>query len=125
MVKEKILLVDDEQTFADVLSERLQARGLEVVTAADGVEAVQRAKQERFDAVVLDMLMPGMSGLETLKNLLRADPTLKIVLLTGHASVARGIEAMKLGAMDFLEKPIDIESLIETIRGKKGSGLRI
>ncbi len=125
MVKEKILLVDDEQTFADVLSERLQARGLEVVTAADGVEAVQRAKQERFDVVVLDMLMPGMSGLETLKNLLRADPNLKIVLLTGHASVARGIEAMKLGAMDFLEKPIDIESLIETIRGKKGSGLRI
>ena len=110
-----VLLVDDEQEFVEALAERLQVRGLNVVTAANGTVALERAKERTFDAVLLDMAMPGLDGLETLKGLLAINPDLQVILLTGRATLQQGVEAMKLGALDLLEKPADITTLVARI----------
>ncbi|MBT8762773.1 response regulator [Desulfohalobiaceae bacterium Ax17] len=119
MSHEKVLLVDDEQEFLSALSERMKNRGLEVATATSGKEALEKIGQESYDAVILDMLMPDMDGLETLKSIKATNPELQIILLTGHATVKSGIEAMKLGALDFIEKPADIKELMEKIKEAK------
>jgi DNA-binding NtrC family response regulator len=116
MAKEKILLVDDDAEFTEVLAERMESRGLQVDTAGDGPTAVSKVKESSYDAIILDLAMPGMDGIETLKSLLKRQPDLQIILLTGHATVEKGVEAVKLGAMDFLEKPTDIEKLIAKVR---------
>lgn len=112
----RVLLVDDEESFVDALSKRLEARGLVVETASDGEQALKTAKDRTFDIIVLDLAMPGMNGIETLKRLREDDPDLQIILLTGHGSLEKGVEAMKLGAMDFLQKPADLENLLNHIR---------
>lgn len=112
---ERVLLVDDEQEFLDTLSERMTNRGLEVSKATTGKQALQKVEEENFDAVILDMMMPDMNGIETLKVLKLKNPELQIILLTGHATVEKGLEAMKLGAMDFIEKPADIDTLMDKI----------
>lgn len=119
-----VLLVDDEEEFVGVLAERLEVRGLTVDTAANGETAVEKAGKRAFDAVLLDMAMPGMDGIETLKRLLRLNPDLQVILLTGRATLGQAVEAMKLGALDLLEKPADIETLvarIEDAAAKKSS----
>lgn len=116
MANEKILLVDDDSEFTEVLAERMESRGLKVDTAADGSTAVTKVNESSYDAIILDLAMPGMDGIETLKSLLKRQPDLQVILLTGHATVEKGVEAVKLGAMDFLEKPTDIEKLIEKIK---------
>jgi len=113
---EKILLVDDEREFLDTLSERMRARGIDVTTSASALEALQAVERGSFDAVVLDLMMPGMDGLEALRILKQKDPKLQVILLTGHATVEKGVEAIKSGAMDLLEKPADIDTLTEKIR---------
>jgi DNA-binding NtrC family response regulator len=119
MAGEKVLLVDDEEEFTHILSERMKARGLTVVTAQNGRAALEKTKEESFDAIILDMLMPEMGGIETLKRLLEISPDLQIIILTGHATVEKGVEAVKLGAMDFLEKPADIDKLMAKIKEAK------
>ena len=119
MSDEKILLVDDEQEFTQVLAERMKSRGLTVVTAENGPAALKKAEEEPFDAIILDMMMPGMDGIETLKRLRKINPDLQIIMLTGHATLKAGLEAVKLGAMDFLEKPADIQKLMEKIKEAK------
>jgi DNA-binding NtrC family response regulator len=119
-----VLLVDDEEEFVSVLAERLEVRGLTVDTAGNGETAVEKVGKRAFDAVLLDMAMPGMDGIETLKRLLRINPDLQVILLTGRATLGQAVEAMKLGALDFLEKPADIETLvarIEDAAAKKSS----
>ena len=113
---EKILLVDDEQDFLDALSERMRARGMDVATSSSAQDALATAEKGNFDAVVLDLKMPGMDGLEALRILKEKDPKLQVILLTGHATVQQGVEAMKRGALDLLEKPTDIETLTEKIK---------
>ena len=113
---EKILLVDDEAEFLEALSERMRVRGMDVVTSASAREALESVEQGGFDAVVLDLMMPGMDGLEALRILKQKDPKLQVILLTGHATVEKGVEAIKSGAMDLLEKPADIEVLTEKIK---------
>jgi DNA-binding NtrC family response regulator len=113
---EKILLVDDEQDFLDALSERMRARGMDVATSSSAQDALATAGKGNFDAVVLDLKMPGMDGLEALRILKEKDPKLQVILLTGHATVQQGVEAMKRGALDLLEKPADIETLTEKIK---------
>ena len=108
---ERVLLIDDEQDFMDVLAERMRDRGMRVSTTTSAVEALDKADEENFDAIILDLMMPEMNGLEALTRLREKNPDLQIILLTGHATVEKGIEAMKLGALDFLEKPIDIQAL--------------
>jgi DNA-binding NtrC family response regulator len=115
-MSEKVLLVDDEVEFLDTLSERMRTRGMEVATANTGVEALKKVEQEAYDVIILDLMMPGVDGLEALKILKAKRPELQVILLTGHATVEKGIEAMKLGAMDFLEKPADLSQLTEKIK---------
>ena len=113
---EKVLLVDDEQDFLSIMSERMKARGMDVSTAASAKEAIQLAEAESFDAIILDLQMPGMDGLETLKALKAKKPEIQVILLTGHATVEKSVEAMKLGAMDLMEKPADLKTLTDKIK---------
>lgn len=113
---EKILLVDDERDFLDVMSERIQARGMEVTTADSAPKALEQVAAGGFDAIILDLMMPGMDGLQTLKAIKEKNPELQVILLTGHATVQKGIEAMKLGALDFVEKPADLDKLTGIIK---------
>jgi DNA-binding NtrC family response regulator len=115
-MSEKVLLVDDEKDFLDVMSERIEARGMDVTTADSAEKALKDVESGGFDAIILDLMMPGMDGLETLKAIKKKNPDLQVILLTGHATVEKGIEAMKLGAMDFLEKPADLNKLTEIIK---------
>ncbi len=115
-MSEKILLVDDERDFLDVMSERIEARGMQVTTAESAVEALKEVESAGFDAIILDLMMPGMDGLETLKAIKKKNPDLQVILLTGHATVEKGVEAMKLGAMDFIEKPADLDQLTKMIK---------
>jgi DNA-binding NtrC family response regulator len=119
MSEEKVLLVDDDPDFLETLSDRMSARGLKVDTATSGPEAIAKVESQPFDAVVLDLLMPGMDGIETLRRMLAANPDIQVILLTGHATIEKGIEAVKVGAADFLEKPADIATLLAKIEDAK------
>ncbi len=110
-----VLLVDDEEEFVAVLAERLEARGLMVDTAENGEIALQKAESKGYDAILLDMAMPGMDGTETLQRLLEINPDLQVILLTGQSTLGQAVEAMKRGALDFLEKPADIDTLVSRI----------
>ena len=114
-IKANVLLVDDEEQFLDALSSRLETRGYHVDTVSTGEEAVELVEGKNFDAIVLDLAMPGLNGLETLKRIKEKRPDLEIIMLTGHATVKSGIEAMKMGAEDFLEKPVDLKDLLDRI----------
>ena len=118
-LKAKVLLVDDETDFLSALAKRLEARGLKVSTATSGEDAVTNADKEGFDLIVLDMAMPGIDGLETLKRIKAKQPDAEIIMLTGQGSIKTGIEAMKLGAEDFLQKPVNINELMDKISEAK------
>lgn len=113
---EKVLLVDDEEDFLEIMSERMEARGMEVTTCTSAIEAVEMIKSKTFDAIILDFMMPGMDGFQALKEIKTKHPESQIILLTGHATVEKGVEAMKMGATDFLEKPADMEALEKKIK---------
>ena len=115
MSRYKILLVDDEQDFTAALAKRFAVRGMAVETASNGKEALELVKEHDFDAVLLDIAMPGWDGVETLKYLIEERPDLQVVLLTGHATVEKGVEAMKQGALDLLEKPAEFQDLLDKI----------
>jgi len=115
MPSDRVLLVDDEEAFVEALGKRLNRRGLHVETCNSGEDAVAKAERHAFDVIVLDLAMPGMDGIETLKRLQKVDPDLQIILLTGHGSVGKAVEATKLGAMDFLQKPASFSDLLELI----------
>lgn len=116
MTCDRVLLVDDEESFVEALGKRLKARGLTVDTSNSGEDAIDKAERHAFDVIVLDLAMPGMDGIETLKRLRGVDPDLQIILLTGHGSIEKAVEATKLGAMDFLQKPASLNDLLELIR---------
>jgi DNA-binding NtrC family response regulator len=121
MAEARVLLVDDEQEFTQVLAQRIQSRGVDVDTAASGREALEKVKDNAYDAIVLDLSMPEMDGLETLRRLVDDKPDLQVILLTAHATLQKGIEAIKLGAMDFLEKPAEIQKLMDKIQQAKAN----
>ncbi len=108
----KILIVDDETEFLDLMHKRLARRGMEVDTADNGTDAVARVEQGVYDAVVLDVKMPGMDGLETLRRIKALRPEVPVVLLTGHASLGAALTGMALGAFDYMLKPVAINELI-------------
>ena len=111
----KILLVDDEEEFVEALGIRLETRGFSVGVANTGDAALEEAEAQTFDAIVLDLAMPGMDGIETLKRLRELNPDSQVILLTGWATVQKATEAMRHGALDLLEKPVEIEVLVERI----------
>ena len=124
-LKAKVLLVDDEVDFLKILAERLEVRGLRVITATSGEDAVTNTEKEEYDLIVLDLSMPGIDGLETLKRIKTRQPDAEIIILTGQGSVRTGIEAMKLGAEDFLQKPVDISELMDKISEAKDKRLLV
>ena len=115
MSRGRVLLVDDEKEYIETLAMRLETRGLRVDVAESGETALEKFREKSFDAVVLDLAMPGMDGIETLKRLRKLNPDSQVLLLTGRATVKKATEAMRLGALDLLEKPVDIEVLVEKI----------
>ena len=115
MSKAFVLVVDDEPEFLDTVSQRLTLRDFRVDTALDGEQALEKIQNNLYDVIVMDLQMPRLNGIDTLQQALTRKPNLQIILLTGHATVQKGVEAMRLGAMDFLEKPVDIEVLTEKI----------
>ena len=120
-----VLLIDDEEQFLKVLGERLETRGLQVNTVTSGEDALNLIDDKNYDAIVLDLAMPGIDGIETLKLLKEKKPDLEIIMLTGHATVQKGVEAMKLGAEDFLEKPVELSVLLERISEAKNKRILI
>jgi len=114
-LKAKVLLVDDEEEFIKTLTSRLEVRGLKVTGATRGQDALDILDKEKFDVIVLDLAMPGMDGLETLERIKGKDPDAEIIMLSGHGSIKTSIEAIKLGAEDFMEKPVDLPELLEKI----------
>ncbi len=112
MSNPRILLVDDEELFVTTLAKRMERRDLSVMVAGSGEEALELARNQRFDAVVLDLAMPGIDGIETLQRLRELNPDCQALLLSGHGTVKSGVEAMKLGAVDFLEKPVELDDLL-------------
>jgi DNA-binding NtrC family response regulator len=109
----KVLVVDDEADFRETIVKRLQKRGLEVAGAESGPQALEMIETRAPDVIVLDIKMPGMDGIETLKAIKERKPLIEIILLTGHASLESGIEGMKLGAFDFVLKPVALEALLD------------
>ncbi len=115
-LKSKVLLVDDEEEFINTLGQRLSARNLKVTTSTSGPDAIDKVDRQDFDVIVLDLAMPGMDGLEVLRRIKTDHPDAEIIMLTGHGSVESGIAAMKLGAEDFLEKPVELSELLNKIQ---------
>ena len=115
-MKTMVLIVDDEEKFSQPLAERLRLRDYYVTTSQTGEDAVNLVKKYNYDVVVLDVLMPGMGGVETLREIKKIKPLTEIIMLTGHATVETAIEGMKLGATDFLMKPCETEDLVSKIQ---------
>ena len=111
----KVLLVDDEEQFVEVLAQRLQGRGYKVETAFNGDDAIEFVNRHEVDVVILDVLMPGRDGVETLRELKRIKPLVEVIMLTGHATVETAIQGMKLAAYDYLMKPTDTAELVDKI----------
>ncbi len=118
-IKPNVLLVDDEEKFLDVLSQRLGTRGIDADTATSGEEALIKIKDKNVDVIILDVMMPGIGGIETLKRIRKENPEVQIIMLTGQGTIDKAINAMKEGAIDFLEKPADIEKLLEKIENAR------
>jgi len=121
----KVLLVDDEEDFLETLSSRLEMRGLKVSAVTSGEQAIVEAKEQDYDAIVVDLAMPGIDGLETLKRIKADNPNAEIIMLTGQASVQSGVEAMKLGAGDFLQKPVELSELLSKIGEAKNKKMLV
>ncbi|HGY12521.1 MAG: response regulator [Deltaproteobacteria bacterium] len=112
----KVLLIDDEIEFVETLAERLELRGYTSKIAQDGESGISMIANESFDVVILDLMMPGLSGLDTLRQIKEIDKALPVIMLTGHGSTKDGMEGMRMGAVDFLMKPLDINELLEKIK---------
>jgi DNA-binding NtrC family response regulator len=106
-----ILLVDDEKDFVEMLSMRLEDAGDKVTPAYDGNMCLEKLKATPIDVVILDIKMPGMDGIQTLRAIKSRYPLVEVILLTGHGTTETAIEGMKLGAFDYLLKPADFEEL--------------
>ena len=112
MEKMKIMLVDDEERFLLTTSKLLVRKGFNVVTASSGEHCLEMLSREAVHVVILDVKMPGMDGLETLREIKQRHPLVEVIMLTGHATVESAVEGLKSGATDYLMKPISVDDLI-------------
>jgi DNA-binding NtrC family response regulator len=112
----RVLVVDDEADFLETIVMRLQRRKIDATGVDGGKKALEIVENERFDVVVLDVLMPGMDGIETLKLLKKKNPFIEVIILTGHGSVESGLQGMQFGAFDYIMKPADLDELLEKIQ---------
>ncbi|CCK80104.1 sigma-54-dependent transcriptional regulator [Desulfobacula toluolica] len=118
----KVLIVDDEKDFVEMFSLRLEQQGEKVSTAYSGNEALKALEKGGIDVVFLDIRMPGMDGIETLKQIKKLYPIVEVIMLTGHGSTETAVDGMKLGAFDYLMKPADFEDIkikLENARKRK------
>ncbi len=113
-----ILLVEDDEAFRHTLARAFQRRGLDVLEAADGESACRLLREQPVDGCVLDLKLEGESGLHLLPALLALRPKLAVVVLTGYASIATAVEAVKLGAINYLSKPADADEILEALQGR-------
>ena len=112
----RLLIVDDEEELVTTIAERLQIRGIQVQTATDGETALKMIEADPPQVVVLDVMMPGMGGIEVLERMKAQNLNIPVILLTGYGSTEQGMEGMKLGAFDYLMKPCDLNNLITKIQ---------
>jgi len=112
----KVFIVDDEEEFVTTLAERLELRGFKAQIATDGENALHLIETDPPHVVVLDVMMPGMGGLEVLQRIKELNPQTPVILLTGHGATKEGIEGMRLGAFDYLMKPLSIDDLIKKMQ---------
>jgi two-component system response regulator RegA len=115
-----LLLVDDDATFCEVLRAALETRGFEVRVAHSVPEGIGLAQHDSPEYAVVDLKMPGASGLDLVRRLHELDPNTRIVMLTGYASVATAVEAIKLGAVHYLAKPVDADEIIAAFQRDRG-----
>jgi DNA-binding NtrC family response regulator len=118
----RVLLVDDEKDFVEMLSLRLDEVGEKVTTVYSGKECLEALKKKEIDVVILDIKMPGMDGMETLREIKKRFPLVEVIMLTGHGSTETAVEGMKMGAFDYLLKPADFDDLtikMEAARKRK------
>ena len=108
-----IMLVDDEVSFVETMAKRLTKRNIKTIMAFSAVEGLEKLKENQdLDVIVLDIKMPGMDGIDALKEIKTLSPLVEVIMLTGHATIELAVDAMKLGAHDFLMKPFEIEELV-------------
>jgi DNA-binding response OmpR family regulator len=112
----KVLLVDDEEEFVKALAERLKMRDLRSDTVLDGEEALSYVEGQEPDVMVLDLKMPGIDGMEVLRQVRKAYPKIQVIILTGHGSERHEEEAKRLGAFDYLEKPVNLDVLVKKMK---------
>lgn len=110
-----MMIVDDEKDFVEMLSLRLTETGEDVITAYSGMECLEKLEKTDIDVVILDVKMPGMDGIETLREIKKHYPLVEVIMLTGHGTIETAVEGMKLGAHDFLVKPADFDELTEKL----------
>ena len=117
----RVLLVDDEEDFVEMLSLRLGATGEKITSAHSGKECLDVLEEHgnEIDVVILDIKMPGMDGIETLKEIKKRFPLVEVIMLTGHGSIETAVEGMKLGAFDYLLKPAEFDELVKKVEGAK------
>ena len=120
----KLLIVDDEEKFLSATAKRLGRRDFDVTTATEGNQAIRAAKKGKFDMAILDLRMPGMDGMELLQILKKKHKFLEVIILTGYASIDSAVEATKLGAFSYLEKPYNFEKLLEVLKEAYETRLR-
>jgi two-component system, response regulator RegA len=113
--EEDLLLVDDDRVLRERLAQALRERGLEVRTAADCDEALARAQERAPGRAVVDLRMPGRSGLDLVRELRELHPAIRIVVLTGYGSIATAVEAIRLGAVHYLQKPADADDVLAAL----------
>ena len=111
----KVILVEDEQDYLDIMAERMEARGMDISTTTSAEDALNMIQTESYDAVIMDFLMPEMDGFKALKLLKETQPDLAVILLTANVREEERIQARKLGAMDIIEKPADLNLLTQKI----------
>jgi DNA-binding NtrC family response regulator len=119
MISPLVLLVDDEVPFVETMTKRLSKRELMVLPAYSGREALEKLEKNGVDVVILDVKMPGMDGIETLREIKKIHPLVEVIMLTGHATVETAVEGMRLGAFDYLMKPCEIEELLAKVAEAK------
>ena len=112
----KVLLVDDEIEFLDTLMKRMKKREIDVSGVSNGEEGLKFLDEKSADVVVLDLRMPGIDGIQTLRKIKERHPLIEVIMLTGHANLEAAIEGMELGAFDYIMKPVDIDALLYKIQ---------
>lgn len=115
----KVLLVNDEKDFVEMLSLRLKAAGQKVTPAYNSKECLEILAQKDMDVVILDIKMPGIDGIEALREIKRKFPLVEVIMLTGHDTTESALEGMKIGAFDYLLKPADLDDLIRKLEAAR------